>query len=123
MPGITWPFELLKQHDIVVVGGEADLVVILVDAGHGPGRGEADFGELDVEGLAIVVEGGRLQDDSGRTHQHRHGEDPQKQPVQHHGHVLPVLYDLKGMKNYLLNLGWGALFTFQELSATKLILL
>ena len=53
-----------------------------------------DLGVLHVDGVPVVVEGGGLQDDAGRAHQHRHREDPQEQPVQHHRHVLPVLQNL-----------------------------
>ena len=53
-----------------------------------------DLGVLHVDGVPVVVEGGGLQDDAGSAHQHRHREDPQEQPVQHHRHVLPVLQNL-----------------------------
>ena len=46
------------------------------------------------ERLAVVVEGGRLQDDAEGADEAGRGEDPQEQAVQHHGHVLPVLDDL-----------------------------
>ena len=35
-----------------------------------------------------------LEDDAGRPDQHRHGEDPEEETVQDHGHILPVLEDL-----------------------------
>ena len=66
-----------------------------VDARHGYRRGQPDLGQFDVERLAIVVERGGLQDDAGRPHQHGHGEDPQEEAVEHHGHVLPVFNHLK----------------------------
>ena len=69
---------------------------VLVEPGHGPGGGQPDLGQLDVDGLPVVVEGGGLEDDPGGAHQDGHREDPQEEPVQHHGHVLPVLYDLRG---------------------------
>lgn len=58
------------------------------------GGGVRDLGQAHVDGRALVVERGRLQDDAGRAHQHGQREDPQEQPVQHHGHVLPVLLHL-----------------------------
>ncbi len=56
-----------------------------------------DVGDLAVDGDAVVVERWRLQDDPCSAHAHRQGEDPQEEPVQHHGHVLPVLLDLGGL--------------------------
>ena len=55
---------------------------------------QADVGQLLVDGDAVVVEAGGLEDDARRAHHHRHREDPQEQAVQHHRHVLPVLLSL-----------------------------
>ena len=41
---------------------------------------------------------GHLQDDARGADHHRHCEDPQEQPVQHHRHVLPVLFSLSRKK-------------------------
>ena len=65
-------------------------------AGGGRGRlaQRGDLGEARVDGDAVVVERRRLQDDGRRAQTHGRREDPQKQPVQHRGHVLPVLANL-----------------------------
>ena len=55
---------------------------------------DADVGDLSVDGLSVVVEGGRLQDDAGGADEDGQREDPQEEAVQHHRHVLPVLDDL-----------------------------
>ena len=55
---------------------------------------QADVRQLLVDGDAVVVEAGGLEDDARRAHHHRHREDPQEQAVQHHRHVLPVLLSL-----------------------------
>lgn len=47
-----------------------------------------------IDWSAVVVEGGRLQDDTGRAHHHRQRKYPQEEAVQHHGHVLPVFAHL-----------------------------
>ena len=55
---------------------------------------DADVGDLSVDGLSVVVEGGRLQDDAGGADEDGQREDPQEEAVQHHRHVLPVLLHL-----------------------------
>lgn len=50
----------------------------------------------DVNGDAVIIQGGRLQDDASCAQQHRQREDPQEQAVKHHSHVLPVLFHLAG---------------------------
>lgn len=54
-------------------------------------------GALAIDRCPIVVQRGRLQDDAGRAGQHGQREDPQEQPVEHHGDVLPVLLHLGGV--------------------------
>lgn len=66
---------------------------------------EADVGELLVNGNPVIVETRRLQDDPRRADHHRHREDPEKQPVQDHRHVLPILFGLK-MEGNLLSQGF-----------------
>lgn len=56
---------------------------------------EADVGELLVDGYPVIVKTRRLQDDSRRADHHRHREDPEKQPVQDHRNILPILLGLK----------------------------
>ena len=51
-------------------------------------------GEPLVDGDAVVVERGRLEDDPRGADEHSQREDPEEQPVQHHGHVLPVFLHL-----------------------------
>ena len=58
---------------------------------------QSDVGELLIDWYPVVVQAGRLQDDAGRPHHHRHREDPKEQPVQDHRHVLPVLLGLGGV--------------------------
>ena len=60
---------------------------------------DADVGDLAVDGLAVVVEGGRLQDDAGGADEDGQREDPQEEAVQHHRHVLPVLLHLRNKSN------------------------
>jgi hypothetical protein len=62
---------------------------------------DPDVRELFVDRLPVVVEAGRLEDDAGRAHHHRHCEDPQKQAVQHHRNVLPVLLSLQTQSTYI----------------------
>lgn len=52
---------------------------------------EGNFGERLVDGGARVVQRRRLEDDAKRADDARHREHPQEEPVQHHGHELPVL--------------------------------
>ena len=66
---------------------------------------EADVGELLVDGNPVIVETRRLQDDPRRADHHRHREDPEKQPIQDHRHVLPILFGLKMERVKLLSLG------------------
>ena len=66
---------------------------------------EADVGELLVNGNPVIVETRRLQDDPRRADHHRHREDPEKQPVQDHRHILPILFGLKKDLVELLLLG------------------
>ena len=56
---------------------------------------DADVGDLSVDGDAVVVEGGRLQDDPGRADEDGQREYPEEEAVQHHRNVLPVLLHLK----------------------------
>ena len=56
---------------------------------------EADVRELLVNGDPVIVETWRLQDDPRRAHHHCHREDPEKESVQNHGNVLPILFGLK----------------------------
>ena len=37
------------------------------------------------------------EDDEGLPHKAGQGEEPQEEPVQHHGYVLPILHHLKMM--------------------------
>ena len=60
-----------------------------------------DAGDLFVDGLPHVVEGGRPQDDPGRAAQHRNGEQPQEEAVQHHRDELPVLNHLNIHRGWL----------------------
>ena len=60
---------------------------------------DADVGDLAVDGDAVVVEAGRLQDDARGADEHGQREDPQEEPVQHHGHVLPVLFHLQNKED------------------------
>ena len=53
-----------------------------------------DAGDLFVDGLSHVVEGGRPQYDPAGAAQHRNGEQPQKEAVEHHRDELPVLNHL-----------------------------
>ena len=58
---------------------------------------QSDVRELFIYRYPVIVQAGRLQDDPGRPHHHRHGEDPEEQPVKDHRHVLPVLLGLGGV--------------------------
>ena len=62
---------------------------------------EADVRELLVNGYPVIIKTWRLQDNPRRAHHHRHREDPEKESVQNHCHVLPILF---GLKKKLLNL-------------------
>ena len=44
-----------------------------------------------------IVQTGSSENDKGCAHQAGEGEEPQKEPVQHHGHVLPILHHLEMM--------------------------
>ena len=52
---------------------------------------------LSVDRDAIVVEARGLKDDAGSADAHSQGENPQKQPVQDHGNVLPIFFNLESM--------------------------
>ena len=52
-----------------------------------------DAGDLFVDGLSHVVEGGRPQYDPAGAAQHRNGEQPQKEAVEHHRGKLPIVLD------------------------------
>ena len=56
---------------------------------------ETNLRHLVVNRVPVVIQSRGLQDDPRRPHHHRHREDPEEQPVQHHRHVLPVLQDLQ----------------------------
>ena len=58
-------------------------------------RLQTDVRQLFINGYPVVIEAGGLQDDARRPHHHRHREDPEKQSVKDHGHVLPVLENLE----------------------------
>lgn len=45
-------------------------------------------------GCVVALEQ-RLHEESQRSHHTHQDEDPQEQTVYHHGHILPVLNDLK----------------------------
>lgn len=51
-------------------------------------------GSLRTLGGRVGLEEGRQEEPHGAQHTHNH-EHPQEQPVDHHGHVLPVLHDLR----------------------------
>lgn len=57
-----------------------------------------DAGQLEVDGRPLVVERGRLEYDGARAHYAGQREDPQEEPVEHHGHVLPVFDHLRGTR-------------------------
>ena len=42
-----------------------------------------------------IVETRSSEDDPPRPHETGQGEQPEEQPVKHHGHVLPVLHHLQ----------------------------
>lgn len=50
--------------------------------------------------LSVICSGGvialeqRLHEEPQCSHHTHQDEDPQEQTVDHHGHILPVLYDL-----------------------------
>lgn len=48
-------------------------------------------GQLEVDGLPLVVQRRGLEYDGARAHDTRQREHPQEEPVEHHRHVLPVL--------------------------------
>ena len=73
----------------------SSFLLVFIDSCHGACRGEPDAGELDVERLAVVIEGGGLEDDARGAHQDGHREDPQEETVQNHRHILPVLNHLE----------------------------
>lgn len=51
------------------------------------------WGSLGPLGRCVVLEEGRQEESHGAQHTHNY-EHPQEQPVDHHGHVLPVLHDI-----------------------------
>lgn len=61
--------------------------------------------QFHVDGFGVVVQGGRLAQDGERSHDRRDCEDPQEQPVQHHGHEAPVLIFLQKQTNNRLEYG------------------
>ena len=61
--------------------------------------GRKDLGQLLVDGLAVVVQGRSLEDDGGRAHQDGQGEDPEKEAIQNHGHILPILAHLSDQES------------------------
>ena len=83
---------LLPYHSAVV---EGPLLAALLLPESAVAEVDADVGDLAVDGLAVVVEGGRLQDDAGGADEDGQREDPQEEAVQHHRHVLPVLLHLR----------------------------
>lgn len=50
-------------------------------------------GSLGTLGGHVGLEDGRQEEPHGAQHTHNH-EHPQEQPIDHHGHVLPVLHNL-----------------------------
>lgn len=68
------------------------------------GRRVRDLRQTHVDGRALVVQRGRLQDDAGGAHHHGEREDPQEQPVQHHRHVFPILFYLHSSNLLVKNL-------------------
>ena len=55
----------------------------------------SNFGKPDIDRNAIVIQSGRLQDNGRRAQQDGRREDPQEESIQNHGHVLPILADLR----------------------------
>ena len=53
-----------------------------------------ELGKVFIDRIPVIVERGRLQDDTGRARKHGQGENPQEQSVQHHSHELPILFHL-----------------------------
>lgn len=54
-----------------------------------------DRGELDVDGLGVIVERRRLAENGEGAEERGDGEDPEEETVQHHGHEAPVLVLLR----------------------------
>lgn len=54
-----------------------------------------NLGQLLVDRFAVVVERRCLQNDGCRANEDGQGKYPEKETIQHHGHVLPVLPYLK----------------------------
>lgn len=53
---------------------------------------------LGGQGLPVIVKGGSLEDNPKSPNYTRYRKYPQKQSVQHHGNVFPVLFYLRVQK-------------------------
>lgn len=56
-----------------------------------PGYGR----QLEIDGLPLIVQRRRLENDRARAHDAGQREHPQEKPVEHHRHVFPVFDHLK----------------------------
>lgn len=81
-------------------------------------RGGGDLGHFNVNRHSGVVEGRRLQNDTGSADDHGYRKDPKEQAIQHHSHVFPVLFDLRNSKDFVKD---GSLVSIELLSAVTLI--
>ena len=54
-----------------------------------------NLGLLLVDGFAVVVERGRLQNDGCRANEDSQSKYPEEETIQHHRHVLPILANLQ----------------------------
>lgn len=68
--------------------------------------GFGDFRVHNIDGLRSIVDGRCLQKDSSSADNASAREDPQKESVENHRHVFPVLLDLQTSKRKWNGMGW-----------------
>lgn len=85
-------------HQLVVeeeASSKQVLVVVLFEKGLGHVMTKGYFGQRDVNRFDGIVERRSLKEDAESSDYCGKGEDVEEEAVQYHGHVLPILLDLK----------------------------
>ena len=56
------------------------------------------FGKYDVYRLFVIIERRGAEYDPASAHYASYREDPQEEAIQHHCYILPITFDLEGIK-------------------------
>lgn len=90
-----WRESLLHQLVIEEEASSKQVLLVLFEEGLGHVMTKGYFGQRNVDRFHGIVERRSLKEDAESSDNCGEGEDIEEEAVQYHGHVLPILLDLK----------------------------